>query len=99
MTTCSISPLRQRMIEDMSARKLSTGTQKGHLRACRRFAAFQKGVNPVPPNDIGHHSGRPALRRPSISNSKYSGYLNRVSFPYRVTVRPGTSACSCSTTW
>ncbi len=39
MTTCSISPLRQRMIEDMSARKLSTGTQKGHLRAPRHEIA------------------------------------------------------------
>jgi hypothetical protein len=28
MSTDSISPLRQRMIEDMSARKLCTGTQK-----------------------------------------------------------------------
>ncbi len=55
---------------------------------------FKKGFDPVPPNGIGHHSGRL-----SISSSKYSGYLNRVSFPYRVTVRPGTSACSCSTTW
>ncbi len=30
------------MTEDMHTRKLSTGTQKGHLRACRRFAAFLK---------------------------------------------------------
>ncbi len=29
-------------MEDMNARKLSTGTQKGHLRACRQFAAFLK---------------------------------------------------------
>ena len=29
----------------------------------------------------GGHSGRPALRMPSMSNSKYSGYRNRVSFP------------------
>ncbi len=36
------SPLRQRMIEDMNARKLTAGTQIGHLRACRRFAAFLK---------------------------------------------------------
>jgi site-specific recombinase XerD len=42
MTTRSTTPLRQRMIEDMSARKLSTSTQNGHLRACKRFAAFLK---------------------------------------------------------
>ena len=42
MTTCTISPLRQRMIEDMNARNLSEGTQRGHIRACKRFAAFLK---------------------------------------------------------
>src|SRR5438876_11247258 len=38
----AISPLRQRMIEDMSARKLCAGTQRGHVRSCKRFAAFLK---------------------------------------------------------
>jgi hypothetical protein len=42
MTTEAITPLRQRMIEDMNARKLCVGTQRGHIRACRRFAAFLK---------------------------------------------------------
>src|SRR3954468_18361565 len=42
MTTEAITPLRQRMIEDMSARKLCAGTQRGHIRACKRFAAFLK---------------------------------------------------------
>ena len=35
-----ISPLRQRMIEDMAARKLNAGTQRLHISSCRRFAAF-----------------------------------------------------------
>jgi hypothetical protein len=30
MTTDTISPLRQRMLEDMNARKLCAGTQRGH---------------------------------------------------------------------
>jgi hypothetical protein len=42
MTTEAIPPLRQRMIEDMDARKLCAGTQRGHIRSCRRFAAFLK---------------------------------------------------------
>jgi integrase/recombinase XerD len=42
MTTKAITPLRQRMIEDMSARKLCAGTQRGHIRSCKRFAAFLK---------------------------------------------------------
>src|ERR1700674_2832553 len=42
MTTKAITPLRQRMIEDMNARKLCAGTQRGHIRSCRRFAAYLK---------------------------------------------------------
>jgi integrase/recombinase XerD len=42
MTKSTISPLRQRMIEDMNARNLCEGTQRGHIRACKRFAAFLK---------------------------------------------------------
>src|ERR1700694_2710651 len=42
MTTTAITPLRQRMIEDMSARNLCAGTQRGHIRSCRRFAAYLK---------------------------------------------------------
>ena len=42
MSTDSVSPLRQRMIEDMSARKLCAGTQRGHIHSCKRFAAFLK---------------------------------------------------------
>ena len=37
-----ISPLRQRMIEDMQARKLNPETQRGHIASCKRFAAFLK---------------------------------------------------------
>jgi site-specific recombinase XerD len=42
MSTDSVSPLRQRMIEDMNARKLCAGTQRGHIRSCKQFAAFLK---------------------------------------------------------
>ena len=42
MSTVTVSPLRQRMIEDMNARKLCAGTQRGHIYSCRRFAAFLK---------------------------------------------------------
>ena len=38
----SISPLRQRMIEDMTARGLGRQTQRGHILACKRFAAYLK---------------------------------------------------------
>ena len=31
MSTDAVTPLRHRMIEDMNARKLSAGTQSGHI--------------------------------------------------------------------
>jgi len=42
MTIGTISPLRQRMFDDMNARKLCEGTQRNHIRACKRFAAYLK---------------------------------------------------------
>jgi integrase/recombinase XerD len=42
MTTMTISPLRQRMIEDMNARKLGPHSQRSHIHSCKRFAAFLK---------------------------------------------------------
>jgi len=41
-TDTTVSPLRQRMIEDMRARKLGPHSQRSHIHSCRRFAAFLK---------------------------------------------------------
>src|SRR5215471_1450795 len=40
--TKTVSPLRQRMIEDMAARKLNPHTQRSHISSCKRFAAWLK---------------------------------------------------------
>ena len=40
--TNPVSPLRQRMIEDMTARKLDPHTQRSHIYSCKRFAAWLK---------------------------------------------------------
>ncbi len=40
--TPSVSPLRQRMIDDMRMRKLDGKTQIHYIRAVRRLAAFLK---------------------------------------------------------
>ena len=39
-STHTISPLRQRMIDDMRMRKLSPKTQSGYIRVVKRFASF-----------------------------------------------------------
>ena len=40
--TDTVSPLRQRMIEDMAARELNPHTQRSHISSCKRFAAWLK---------------------------------------------------------
>src|SRR6267154_5785286 len=40
MTDQAISPLRRRMIEDMTIRKMAPRTQEGYIRAVKTFSAF-----------------------------------------------------------
>ncbi len=40
MTDEAVSPLRRRMIEDMTIRKLAPRTQQGYIRTVKEFAAF-----------------------------------------------------------
>ena len=42
MSMRTISPLRQRMIEDMTARQVGPKTQRDYIRSCKRLAAFLK---------------------------------------------------------
>ncbi len=86
MTTNTISPLRQRMIEDMNARKLTTGTQSGHLRGCRRFAAFLKGS----PDTAGAEDIRRFqlhLAQSDVSISSRNRTMTGLRFLFRVTLR------------
>jgi hypothetical protein len=41
-TSSTVGALRQRMIEDMTARNLGRHSQRSHIHSCRRFAAFLK---------------------------------------------------------
>jgi hypothetical protein len=43
MTDAPASPLRRRMIEDMTIRKFAPRTQEGFIRAVRSFSAFPRG--------------------------------------------------------
>jgi integrase/recombinase XerD len=51
--TNTVSPLRQRMIEYMAARKLSPHTQRSHIHSCKRFAAWLKrSPDTATPDDV-----------------------------------------------
>jgi integrase/recombinase XerD len=86
MTTRSISPLRQRMIEDMNARQLSAGTQRGHVRSCKRFAAFLKRCpDTASSEDIRRF--QLLLAQAGVSIGNRNRIMTGLRFLFRVTLR------------
>jgi site-specific recombinase XerD len=86
MSTDSVSPLRQRMIEDMNARKLGAGTQKGHIRSCKRFAAFLKrSPDTATAEDIRRFQLHLSETGASICNR--NRIMTGLRFLFRVTLR------------
>ena len=86
MSMDAVSPLRQRMIEDMNARKLCAGTQRGHLRSCKRFAAFLKrSPDTATAEDIRRFQLQLAETGMSICNR--NRIMTGLRFLFRVTLR------------
>jgi integrase/recombinase XerD len=84
--TDTVSPLRQRMIEDMAARKLNPHTQRGHISSCKRFAAW---LNRSPDTATADEVRRFQLHL--VESGASIGNRNRimtgVRFLFRVTLR------------
>jgi integrase/recombinase XerD len=86
MSIDTVSPLRQRMIEDMNARKLCAGAQRGHIRSCKRFAAFLKrSPDTATPDDIRRF--RLHLAETGVSICTRNGIMTGLKFLLRVTLR------------
>ena len=86
MSIDAISPLRRRMIEDMNARKLCAGTQRGHIHSCTRFAAFLKrSPDTATADDIRRFQLHLAEAGVSICNR--NRIMTGVKFLVRVTLR------------
>ena len=86
MSTDSVSPLRQRMIEDMNARKLGAGTQRGHIRSCKQFAAFLKrSPDTATAEDIRRFQLQLSETGVSICNRNRT--MTGLRFLFRVTLR------------
>ena len=68
----TVSPLRQRMIEDMNARKLCAATQRGHIRSCNALARLPADrPQSAHPDRLGRPPGRrrpPRRGRPAPQN-------------------------------
>ena len=61
--TPTVSPLRQRMLDDMRMRKLQPRTQAGYIRAVRRLAILLEQA-PTPPS-VALHAPRGHLQQPA----------------------------------
>jgi integrase/recombinase XerD len=91
-STKSISPLRQRMIEDMMMRKLAPGTQRGYLRAVERFAGFF-GAPPDTAEAEDLRRFQLHLANQGASSTTINQTLTGLRFFYRTTVsRPDVLA-------
>ena len=86
MSVDIVSPLRQRMIEDMTARKLGAGTQRLHISSCKRFAAFlQRSPGAATVEDIRRFQLHLAETGTSIPNR--NRIMTGLRFLFRVTLR------------
>jgi integrase/recombinase XerD len=88
MTDTAISPLRRRMIEDMTIRKLGPKTQAGYIRTVKNFAAFL-GHSPdrASAEDIRRyqlHLATGGLGIPSVNAA-----MTALRFFFKVTLRRG----------
>jgi integrase/recombinase XerD len=81
-----VSPLRQRMIEDMNARKLGAHSQRSHIQSCKRFAAFLKrSPDTATPDDMRRFQLH--LIESGVSIGNRNRIMTGVKFLVRVTLR------------
>ena len=86
MSTDAVTPLRRRMIEDMNARELCVGTQRGHIHSCKRFAAFlNRSPDTATTEDIRRFQLHLAEAGVSICNR--NRIMTGLRFLLRVTLR------------
>ena len=86
MTDAPISPLRRRMIEDMTVRKFATRTQEAYIRSVKNFSAFLKATpDTASAEDLRRyrlHLVASGAGVPTINNS-----LTALRFLFLVTLR------------
>ena len=84
-TIQTITPLRQRMIDDMRMRKLSPKTQTGYIRVVKRFAAFL-GRSPDTASDEDLRRYQLHLVEQGISPISLNAALTGLKFLFETTL-------------
>src|SRR3954454_4370722 len=86
MTEQAISPLRRRMIEDMTIRKLAPKTQQGYIRTVKDFAAFlSRSPDTASVEDVRRfqlHLAENGAQAPILNHT-----VSALRFFFRVTLR------------
>lgn len=86
MSTKTVSPLRHRMIEDMSLRNLAPRTQEHYIRSCKKLAAFlRRSPDTATAEDIRLFQLHLAEQGVSICSRNRT--MTGVAFLFRVTLR------------
>ena len=84
--TPTTTPLRARMIADMKGRNLGPASQRSHLRACKRFAAWLKrSPDTATPDDVKYFQEYLIESGASICTRNQT--MTGVKFLFRVTLR------------
>jgi integrase/recombinase XerD len=84
--TSIVSPLRQRMLEDMVARKLNPHTQRSHISSCKRFAAWLKrSPDTATPDEVRRFQLYLVESGASICNR--NRIMTGIRFLFRITLR------------
>ena len=82
----SISPLRQRMIDDMSLRKLKPGTQTAYLRAVVKLARFlRRSPDSATPEDLRQFQLH--LATSGVSSKTINATITALRFFFEVTLQ------------
>src|SRR5262249_9866877 len=85
-TNTTVRPLRQSMIEDMTARNLGHHTQRSHIHSCRRFAGFLKrSPDTTTADDVRRFQLH--LVESGLSICNRNRIMTGVKFLFRVTLR------------
>jgi len=80
-----ISPLRQRMIEDMTLRKFSPKTQTAYIRAVVNFASFLKrSPDTAEPEDLRRYQLH--LAEQKVSSTTLNAIITGLKFFFEVTL-------------
>jgi integrase/recombinase XerD len=81
-----MTPLRARMISDMTGRNLGPASQSSHLRACKRFAAWLgRSPETATPDDVKYF--QQYLVESGVSICTRNQTMTGVKFLFRVTLR------------